>query len=71
MRTIDEQEQLRAEALNSWIAELRRDDGQPAVETRHTCLGCGEILAVCQHADYSDFKRCARTLKALCDQCAG
>jgi hypothetical protein len=36
----------------------------------HVCVSCGQLLAVCEHANYRDLKTCWHGRKKLCETCS-
>ncbi len=68
----DELERQRPAALRHW-ADLTKHANPPVgepIEITHSCVACGEIIAVHKHASYQEIKNCLAGLKALCAQCA-
>ena len=55
----------------SRLCRKSRPGPEVPMQIRHVCQSCGKLLAVCEHANYTDLKRCWQSIKALCPECAG
>ena len=40
-----------------------------ALQIKHVCQSCGEVIEVHEHANYQEVKDCLRGMKPLCREC--
>jgi hypothetical protein len=45
------------------------EGGKGAMEVKHCCVDCGQVMAVHEHSSYQEVKDCLASMRPLCDEC--
>jgi len=44
--------------------------GGKAMQIKHVCQSCGEVMAVHEHSSWQEVKDCSAGMRPLCGECA-